>query len=207
MNHVYLLSVPAPYCGQFCAAYTDYFSFDYPGIGRSVTFLAAQGVFYIFCLFLLEFGITKAFWQKVIESATSARNEVNTEDEPITSRTLQRTLSIEQDSDVMAENERIMRTGLSELHQQGNSLVLSQIRKFYGNFLAVDRLTVGIPQGECFGLLGVNGAGKTTTFKMMTGDETVSSGDAFLDGYSVKNSIKEVRETRQHAEVQKLIVG
>ena len=32
----------------------------------------------------------------------------------------------------------------------------------------------GIPDGECFGLLGVNGAGKITTFKMLTGDETIA---------------------------------
>ena len=34
---------------------------------------------------------------------------------------------------------------------------------------AVDGLWLGVPQGECFGLLGVNGAGKTTTFNMLTG--------------------------------------
>ena len=34
---------------------------------------------------------------------------------------------------------------------------------------AVRGVWVGIPQGECFGLLGVNGAGKTTTFKILTG--------------------------------------
>jgi len=39
--------------------------------------------------------------------------------------------------------------------------------------------------GECFGLLGVNGAGKTTTFAMLTGDATISAGDAFLAGTSV----------------------
>lgn len=47
---------------------------------------------------------------------------------------------------------------------------------------------------ECFGLLGVNGAGKTTTFKMLMGDETVSSGDAFVSGYSVKKNITKVYE-------------
>ena len=35
-----------------------------------------------------------------------------------------------------------------------------------------------IPQLQCFGLLGVNGAGKTTLFKMLTGDVSVTSGDA-----------------------------
>ena len=34
---------------------------------------------------------------------------------------------------------------------------------------------------QCFGLLGVNGAGKSSTFKMLTGDTTVTGGDAFLN--------------------------
>ena len=48
---------------------------------------------------------------------------------------------------------------------------------------AVDDLYVGVPPGQCFGLLGVNGAGKTTTFKMLTGDVTVTKGDAFINQY------------------------
>ena len=71
---------------------------------------------------------------------------------------------------------------------------MSDLRKFYGNFRAVNQISVGIPQGECFGLLGVNGAGKTTTFKMMTGDELISSGQAYLDGYSVNTEIKQVQQ-------------
>ena len=65
--------------------------------------------------------------------------------------------------------------------------------KYYGNFLAVDKLNLGIPQGECFGLLGVNGAGKTTTFKMMTGDHPISHGSAYLMGYNVKTDIRQVK--------------
>ena len=48
---------------------------------------------------------------------------------------------------------------------------------------AVRGVTVGIHQGECFGLLGVNGAGKTSTFKMLTGDVPVTAGDAHIAGY------------------------
>ncbi|KAI6240849.1 ATP-binding cassette sub-family A member 3 [Aphelenchoides fujianensis] len=40
---------------------------------------------------------------------------------------------------------------------------------------------------SCFGLLGVNGAGKTSTFKMLTGENPITSGDAFINGFSVKN--------------------
>ena len=42
-------------------------------------------------------------------------------------------------------------------------------------------------------MLGVNGAGKTTTFKMLTGDETVTSGVAYLEGHSILTNIAEVR--------------
>ncbi len=70
--------------------------------------------------------------------------------------------------------------------------VFFSLMKYYGNFLAVDKLNLGIPQGECFGLLGVNGAGKTTTFKMMTGDHPISHGSAYLMGYNVKTDIRQV---------------
>uniref|UniRef100_A0A669D085 ABC transporter domain-containing protein n=1 Tax=Oreochromis niloticus TaxID=8128 RepID=A0A669D085_ORENI len=46
----------------------------------------------------------------------------------------------------------------------------------------------------CFGLLGINGAGKTTTFKMLTGDIPVSSGEAFLNGYSIRTEMRSVHQ-------------
>jgi len=57
------------------------------------------------------------------------------------------------------------------------------VTKKIGRQLAVDRVCLGVPAGECFGLLGVNGAGKTTTFQMLTGDIQPSSGDATLNGH------------------------
>uniref|UniRef100_A0A8B9KPN9 ATP-binding cassette, sub-family A (ABC1), member 3b n=1 Tax=Astyanax mexicanus TaxID=7994 RepID=A0A8B9KPN9_ASTMX len=59
---------------------------------------------------------------------------------------------------------------------------------------AVDCLSLAVGKGECFGLLGFNGAGKTTTFKMLTGDERVTAGDAFIDGYSILRDIKKVQQ-------------
>ena len=118
------------------------------------------------------------------------------ESEEIAMNQLRRQLSLAEDDDVAAEKERILNTP-PQLLQETDSLILMELRKFYSSFLAVDRLTVGIPQGECFGLLGVNGAGKTTTFKIMTGDIPISSGEAMLDGFSVKRNIKEVIKKRE----------
>jgi ABC-type multidrug transport system ATPase subunit len=60
---------------------------------------------------------------------------------------------------------------------------VNQLKKvFYVNRnlkkVAVNKVSFGIPNGECFALLGVNGAGKTTTFKMLSGDEIKTSGEA-----------------------------
>jgi len=54
-------------------------------------------------------------------------------------------------------------------------------------FRAVRGISVGVPAGECFGLLGVNGAGKTTTMRMITGDTDITRGDIFIGGASVQN--------------------
>lgn len=59
----------------------------------------------------------------------------------------------------------------------------------------MDRISLAVQKGECFGLLGFNGAGKTTTFKMLTGEETVTSGDAFVGGYSISSDIGKVGAT------------
>ena len=55
-------------------------------------------------------------------------------------------------------------------------------------------MCVAVPEGECFGLLGVNGAGKTTTFKMLTGDTTPSYGDAVLCENSIVSNLREVQQ-------------
>merc|ERR1712216_227729 len=51
--------------------------------------------------------------------------------------------------------------------------------------VAVDRLSVAIQRGICFGLLGVNGAGKSTTMAMLTGNVNPSAGDAWVNGPSI----------------------
>uniref|UniRef100_A0A5F8GU53 ABC transporter domain-containing protein n=1 Tax=Monodelphis domestica TaxID=13616 RepID=A0A5F8GU53_MONDO len=59
--------------------------------------------------------------------------------------------------------------------------------------LAVNNISLAIMRGECFGLLGFNGAGKSTTFKMLTGDETISSGNAYFSGVSISSQIRTVQ--------------
>jgi len=58
---------------------------------------------------------------------------------------------------------------------------------------AVRGICVGVPRGECFGLLGVNGAGKTTTMKMVTSDIHIGTGDILVGGWSVKTQRNRAR--------------
>lgn len=59
-----------------------------------------------------------------------------------------------------------------------------------GELIFLFVLYIAIKSGECFGLLGINGAGKTTSFKMLTGDHEITSGEAWVKGFSVKNDMK-----------------
>lgn len=59
---------------------------------------------------------------------------------------------------------------------------------------AVNGINLAIPNGECFGLLGVNGAGKTTTFSILTGEIPMTAGTAVIAGYDVRTNIKDVSE-------------
>uniref|UniRef100_A0A3Q1BNZ4 P-type phospholipid transporter n=1 Tax=Amphiprion ocellaris TaxID=80972 RepID=A0A3Q1BNZ4_AMPOC len=97
----------------------------------------------------------------------------------------------EEDIDVARERKRVY-----EGKAQNDLLRICDLTKVYPrkSTPAVDRLCVGVPAAECFGLLGINGAGKTTTFKMLTGDIPVSSGEAFLNGYSIRTEMRDVHQ-------------
>ncbi|GFO58792.1 daunorubicin resistance protein DrrA family ABC transporter ATP-binding protein [Geomonas silvestris] len=74
-----------------------------------------------------------------------------------------------------------------------SAVTLNQITKSYGSFTAVDRFSLEVERGTVFGLLGPNGAGKTTLIKILTTLMRPSSGDAFVEGFSVLAAGKEVR--------------
>jgi ATP-binding cassette subfamily A (ABC1) protein 3 len=64
----------------------------------------------------------------------------------------------------------------------------------FGDFKAVDKMTLSIQQDEILALLGHNGAGKTTAIYMLTGMLNMTSGDALIYGKSVRKEIDEVRK-------------
>ncbi|MEH7375385.1 ABC transporter ATP-binding protein [Neobacillus drentensis] len=67
-------------------------------------------------------------------------------------------------------------------------LILEHVTKRFGDFVAVDDLSLEIPEKEMFGFLGANGAGKTTTFRMILGLLDSSGGKITWDGKPIDYS-------------------
>jgi ABC-2 type transport system ATP-binding protein len=67
-------------------------------------------------------------------------------------------------------------------------LKLEHVMKKFGDFTAVDDLSLEIPDKEMFGFLGANGAGKTTTFRMILGLLDASGGKITWDGKPIDYS-------------------
>ena len=65
----------------------------------------------------------------------------------------------------------------------------------FGEFRAVDRLTLSIKSDEIIALLGHNGAGKTTAIYMLTGMLMPSEGDAVIHGNSIRRDTDAVRRS------------
>ena len=59
------------------------------------------------------------------------------------------------------------------------------VTKRFGDFTAVDRLSLDIHEGEFFALLGPSGCGKTTLLRMLAGFEQPSAGEVWLDGRNI----------------------
>ncbi|HEX6863503.1 MAG TPA: ATP-binding cassette domain-containing protein [Thermoanaerobaculia bacterium] len=62
-------------------------------------------------------------------------------------------------------------------------LELRDVRKSYGNFVAVDGVSLTVPPGSIFGLLGPNGAGKTSTIRMIMDITAPDSGEVRFFGH------------------------
>ena len=65
---------------------------------------------------------------------------------------------------------------------------LKHLTKRFGDFVAVDDLSLRIETGEFFGLLGPNGAGKTTTISMMSTVLLPTAGEISIDGQKLDKS-------------------
>lgn len=70
-------------------------------------------------------------------------------------------------------------------------LQLRNVSKTIGKRTIVDGLSFDVPAGEVFGFLGPNGAGKTTTIRMIVGLISMTKGEVFVKGISVRKQFEQ----------------
>ena len=73
-------------------------------------------------------------------------------------------------------------------------LSLQNVIKTFGDFRALDELTMTVPKGAVYGLVGPNGAGKSTAIRLMTGVYRPDAGEITLEGMQIwENPAQKVR--------------
>src|SRR5687768_2338400 len=72
---------------------------------------------------------------------------------------------------------------------------IKNLTKKFGDFTAVNDVSLKVERGEVFAFLGPNGAGKSTTIKMLTTLLNPTSGEIFLDGHNVLDNPSETRKS------------
>ncbi|NPV92876.1 MAG: ABC transporter ATP-binding protein [Firmicutes bacterium] len=75
------------------------------------------------------------------------------------------------------------------------AVTTDELTKAFGDFTAVDRLSISIERGEVCGFLGPNGAGKTTAIRMLCGLLDPTSGSGMVAGYDL---VRETEKIKQH---------
>jgi len=68
------------------------------------------------------------------------------------------------------------------------------VKKSYGDFLALDDLSFKVKRGTVFGLLGVNGAGKSTILSILNGLVEMNSGTIEVAGFDIKKDVKKIKK-------------
>jgi len=88
---------------------------------------------------------------------------------------------------------RISSFDQKKVNELPTAIEVRELTRYFGSFVAVDRINFSIRSGEVVAFLGPNGAGKTTTIKMLTGLLRPSFGQAFILGYDVEKNMSQIK--------------
>ena len=114
---------------------------------------------------------------KILDTGTAEelKKKTNTE-------TLEEAFIALVDDDKKGARERLVVPPYENGSAEKSVIITRNLTKKFGDFTAVNDVSVEIMPGEIFGFLGSNGCGKTTTMKMLTGLLPASEGEAFVFG-------------------------
>ena len=74
-----------------------------------------------------------------------------------------------------------------------NAVVVRNLEKRFGSFIAVNRVSFEVQKGEIFGFLGPNGAGKSTTIRMLCGILSPTGGTGIVAGFDVRTEPEKIK--------------
>jgi len=74
-----------------------------------------------------------------------------------------------------------------------SAVLADGLTRRFGDFVAVDHISLAVRRGEIFGFLGANGAGKTTAIRMFCGILAPSGGEAWVDGIPVSTGAERIK--------------
>ena len=149
-----------------------YSPLDWNICGMNLTFLAWETVVYLGATILYEYVSQLPSLQSSMNSKELPPDDESTKDE-----------------DVIAEEVRVASGAADDC-----SILVKGIKKIYpGGKYAVKGVSLAIPTGECFGLLGINGAGKSTALNMLSGEFRPSAGSAYLAGLDLLTDVHKCR--------------
>lgn len=74
-----------------------------------------------------------------------------------------------------------------------NAVVVHELERRFGGFVAVNRLSFSVAKGEIFGFLGPNGAGKSTTIRMLCGILKPTSGGGTVAGFDIRAQAERIK--------------
>jgi len=88
----------------------------------------------------------------------------------------------------------VKRRPAPDLQSAAPAVTLTSLTRRFGDFVAVNQISLSVPKGEIFGFLGPNGAGKSTTIRMLCGILEPSSGNGMVAGFDVAGQAELIKE-------------
>ena len=76
-----------------------------------------------------------------------------------------------------------------------SAVEIRDLTRRFGDFTAVDRISLTVPKGEIFGFLGPNGAGKSTTIKMLCGLLLPTAGEGRVAGWDIVTGSERIKQS------------
>jgi ABC-2 type transport system ATP-binding protein len=76
-----------------------------------------------------------------------------------------------------------------------NAVIIDHLTRRFGDFTAVDEISLTVERGEIFGFLGANGAGKTTVIRMLCGLLLPTSGKGKVSGFDIFQESEKIKKS------------